>query len=67
MPNSVFSIAHDPGGNLICIDINDDKVYFWDHEKEVNYSCSDDNDRSNLYLIAESFNEFISILNDEYI
>ncbi|MFV0505587.1 MAG: SMI1/KNR4 family protein [Bacteroidales bacterium] len=59
MPDSFFPIAHDPGGNLICMDTTDSKIYFWNHECEVNYSQSDDNDRSNLYLIADNLNDFI--------
>lgn len=65
MPTSIFPVAHDPGGNLICIDATDGKVYFWDHEKEVDYAVSDDSDYSNLYLIADSFNEFLSGLRED--
>lgn len=63
MPSHLLPIAHDPGGNLICISCGGDDegcVYFWDHENEVDYTESDDSDYSNLYLIAGSFNEFIS-------
>jgi cell wall assembly regulator SMI1 len=62
MPNSFFPIAHDPGGNLICMDANDNKIYFWDHEREVDYSLSGDDDRSNLYILANNLKEFISSL-----
>lgn len=62
MPNSVFPIAHDPGGNLICIDTLDGKVYFWNHEKEVDYSSSIDKSYNNLFLIAESFSKFLDSL-----
>jgi cell wall assembly regulator SMI1 len=65
LPTRIFPIAHDPGGNLICIDTANGKVYFWDHEKEVDYTVSDDSDYSNLYLIANSFNEFLSGLRDD--
>lgn len=67
MPDSVFPIGHDPVGNLICMDANDCKIYFWDHEKEVDYNYFSNNDRSNLYLIAETFDLFLSNLNSEYI
>lgn len=62
MPLHILPIAHDPGGNLICISCDYDNkgsIYFWDHEKEVDYNLSDDSDYSNLYLIANSFDEFI--------
>ena len=65
MPNTFFPIAHDSGGNLICMDSNDSKIYFWDHEKEVNYYKSDDNDWSNLYFIADNLNDFISNLTED--
>lgn len=62
LPSHILPIAHDPGGNLICISCNTDDVgcvYFWDHEKEVNYKLFADNNYSNLNLIANSFSEFI--------
>ncbi|MFT6500137.1 MAG: hypothetical protein ACJASQ_000244 [Crocinitomicaceae bacterium] len=62
IPISFLPIAHDPGGNLICMNKTDNKIYFWNHDFEVDYSSSDDNDWSNIYLIAESLNEFISTL-----
>ena len=67
MPCSFFPIAHDPGGNLICLDRIDGKVYFWNHENEVSYSVSGDNERSNLYFITESLKDFISNLSDEFV
>ena len=59
MPTSFFPIAHDPGGNYICMDSENGKIYFWNHEKEVDYSIADDSDLSNLYLIDKSLNDFI--------
>lgn len=64
LPLSVFPIAHDPGGNLICLDSHDGKVYFWDHEKEVDYNLESDLNYSNLYLIADDFEEFLNNLRD---
>ena len=63
MPTHILPIAHDPGGNLICISCNsidNGYIYFWDHEKEVDYNTSNDSDYSNLYLIANGFNDFIN-------
>ena len=68
MPNHIVPIAHDSGGNAICISCAGEDlgyIYFWDHENEVDYSISDDSDYSNLYLIATSFNEFIDGLKDD--
>jgi hypothetical protein len=67
LPTHMLRIAHDPGGNLVCISCGPDDygyVYFWDHEKEVDYSVSDDNDYSNLYLISKSFTQFLNELKD---
>jgi hypothetical protein len=65
MPANILPIAHDQGGNLICIScVGHDVgyIYFWDHENEVDYSISDDSDYGNLYLVAKSFDEFLSNL-----
>jgi hypothetical protein len=65
LPSHILPIAHDPGGNLICISCNNDdggSIYFWDHENEVDYSVSANENYSNLYLIANGFNQFISSL-----
>jgi cell wall assembly regulator SMI1 len=62
MPTHIVPIAHDPGGNQICLScgIQDyGYVYFWDHENEVDYTISGDDNYSNLYLIAKNFNEFL--------
>lgn len=62
LPNDLFPIAHDPGGNLICIGIDGDcfgKIYFWDHEFEAD---ENEPDYSNVYLIADSFIEFLENL-----
>lgn len=61
MPSHMVPIAHDPGGNLICISCGSSDfgaVYFWDHENEVDYSVADDRDYSNLYKIADNLTEF---------
>jgi len=65
MPQHILPIAHDPGGNLICISCGDKDngaIYFWDHENEVDYSIAQDDDYSNLYLIARSLHEFFDSL-----
>lgn len=71
LPQHIIPIAHDSGGNQICISCGTEdygKVYFWNHELEVDYSVAGDDDYSNLYLIADSFTEFINGLMsfDEY-
>lgn len=68
LPHHILPIAHDSGGNLICISCGEEdygKIYFWDHESEVDYSLSDDTDYSNLYFIANSFDEFLANLEED--
>lgn len=70
LPIHILPIAHDPGGNLICISCHIDDVgyiYFWDHENEVNYSVSHDTDYSNLHFVAKSLNEFIDGLKGDFL
>lgn len=69
LPLHILPIAHDPGGNLICISCNNEDegfIYFWDHENEIDYFTSDDKDYSNLFFVAKSFNEFIYGLNEDW-
>ena len=58
----MLPIAHDSQGNIICISCGKNdygRVYFWDHEDEVDYTESRDDDYSNLYLIADDFSSFL--------
>jgi hypothetical protein len=63
MPASMFPIARDPGGNLICIAVEGadaGKVFFWDHEYEAE-DGEPPTDR-NIYIIADSFDQFLDML-----
>ena len=54
IPNELFPIGHDPGGNLICIGVvgkNLGKVFFWDHEFEAEQGESAN--YSNITLILK--------------
>lgn len=65
IPSNLFPIAHDAGGNLICISTDGadaGKVYFWDHEEEAEEGETPTYD--NLYLISDSFDEFLNNLGD---
>lgn len=63
IPSDFLPIATDFGGNKICISISGKeygKIYFWDHELEV-----DDGDNptmDNMYLIAKNFDDFLDQL-----
>lgn len=68
MPMHIVPIAYDPGGNVICISCGArdyGKIYYWDHEKEVDYSISDDDNYDNLYLISDDFDAFLDCLTEE--
>lgn len=65
LPAHIIPIAHDPGGNLICISCggyDEGSIYFWDHENEIDYTVLSDYDYLNLYLIASDFDKFINSL-----
>ena len=56
VPPKLLPIARDPGGNLICIAVSGPargKVYFWDHEEEVEEGETPD--YRNISLITHSF------------
>lgn len=56
-PRNVIPIASSAGGNEICMDIDNEKILFWDHE----LSHPD----KGFFLIANSFEEFILSLVDD--
>jgi hypothetical protein len=65
MPSHIFPIAYDEVGNEICISGGENDlgvIYFWDHEKEVDYSVEDDSNYNNLYFIAPSLDVFLDNL-----
>jgi hypothetical protein len=64
MPKEIYPIGQDGGGNQVCICLegeNYGKIYFYDHEW-----WNEDNEGNitweNLYLIANSFTEFLEKL-----
>jgi hypothetical protein len=65
VPAGFFPIARDPGGNLIGIggfSAQPCKVYFWDHEREAEEGEAPVD--TNIYLVAESFEEFVEGLGE---
>lgn len=65
MPHSVVPIAEAPGGNQICLGVEapvEGKILFWDHEDEREIMGEHQNDFENMYLIANSFEDFIGSL-----
>jgi hypothetical protein len=74
MPNTIIPIGDDGVGNQICIGIAGNergKVYFWDHENEWDEADYLEEEGvpmppevkfQNVYLVAESFADFINRL-----
>ncbi|MEC3755978.1 SMI1/KNR4 family protein [Bacillus halotolerans] len=56
-PRNIIPIASSAGGNEICMDIDNEKILFWDHE--LSHPDKD------FFLIANSFEEFVLSLVDE--
>ena len=66
IPNDLFMIAHDPGGNLVLIGTgaeNDGRIFFWDHDFEAD--DGETPDYRNVYPIAESLDAFLAALSDD--
>jgi len=60
IPNDFLVIAHAGGGNLFCINLANESIYFWDHELEA--SENETPSFNNLSLAAASFTEFLEKL-----
>jgi len=66
IPSNTLAIASDPGGDLILLSVKGQdygKVYYWDHNWEAEDGQTPD--YSNLTLIADSFEDFLSSLKSE--
>jgi hypothetical protein len=65
LPPHILPIAHDSGGNLICISCAKEDygyIYFWDHEEEFEDEAPLDGGYINLYLIEKSLKRFFASL-----
>lgn len=59
IPEGVFAIADDPGGNQLCIGVEGEKrgkVYFWFHE-----AGDTDEEAAALFEVAPSFEAFLAL------
>lgn len=59
--SELLPIGEDPGGNIICLGIKGerhDKIYFWDHHGEIVPENGEEPGYSNLFFVADSFDEF---------
>jgi hypothetical protein len=65
IPPDLFSIATDAFGNEVCLGWKGKrrgKVYFWDHEDELDENGRGRTDYANVYLVANSLGEFLDNL-----
>lgn len=61
-PNELIPIAECPGGNQLCIGINNNslnKIYYWDHNKEKMQISTIEDMWEPVTLIYDSFFDFI--------
>ena len=68
IPDRMLPIAFDPGDNLICLSCAGEDcgaVFFWDHEREINYSTNPDQVQTNMFFIQPSLTAFLSSLKEE--
>lgn len=68
LPKGFIPIADDPGGNCILISLDGEtrgRVYFWDHENEPEDATDDLIAYSNIYLLANDFDQFLNNLRGE--
>jgi len=64
MPDDIFPIGSDPGGNYVCICLEGEdygKIFFYDHE-EPNEDENGQPNHQNLYPIGDSFSYFMASL-----
>ena len=65
IPDILLPIANDIATNIICLSVAGEEkgaVYLWDREEEEDVGEGAEPGFSNVYLIAESFDEFINSL-----
>ncbi|MDC3959508.1 SMI1/KNR4 family protein [Polyangium jinanense] len=68
IPGDLIPIADDAGGNVVCIGWKGKrrgKIYFWDHEDELDEQGLSRQDYRNVYLLANSLTEFLNNLREE--
>jgi len=71
IPADLIPIAEDANGNVICIGWEGErkgKIYFWDHEDELDENGDFVRDYRNVFLVANSLQEFLDSLmtHEEY-
>jgi hypothetical protein len=65
IPPQFLAVASDPGGNQICLAVSGQhygKVFFWDHENEVDEGSVAG--MQNMTLVADNFSVFLNNLHE---
>jgi hypothetical protein len=65
IPADLIPIAYDAGGNAVCIGWKGEragKIYFWDHEDEIDENGCLRYDDCDVFLLADSLQEFLDSL-----
>lgn len=64
IPNDLYPIADDPGGNMLCMRVDDSttpgEIVFWDHEEEAEEG--EPPTQRNLYHVADNLDELLDRL-----
>lgn len=67
IPCDLLAIASDDFGNAVCLGITGPrrgKIYFWDHEDELDENGRRRQDYGNVYLVASGLGEFLNNLKE---
>lgn len=67
IPADLIPIAAEDCGNIVCIGWKGKrrgKVYFWDHENELDENGRGRTDYENVYIVANSLGEFLDKLKE---
>jgi hypothetical protein len=67
IPGDLIPIAADTFGNVVCIGWKGKrrgKIYFWDHEDELDENGLSRQDYTNVFLVANSLDEFLNKLHE---
>ena len=60
LPEKVLAIGEDSGGNLFCLNLKDESIWFWDHEGEA--MEGEEVNLDNMTKLAQTLPEFLEAL-----
>lgn len=62
IPQDFIPIASDSGGNQVLMNLKDEKIWFWDHEREADTDDGEEVSMDNMSFIANNLDEFLNSL-----